>query len=180
MPICPVIDVRCNGAGVAIGAAVRYDVVFPIVSEGRSNKMPTRNANAAWNGNLKEGKGEFKVGSGAFGGNYSFGTRFEEAPGTNPEELIGAAHSGCFSMALAGILGRAGHNPQSIRTQAKVHLEKVGEGFKITRIVLDTEGQVPGIDENTFREHAEKAKAGCPVSQALAGVQIELNARLAK
>jgi lipoyl-dependent peroxiredoxin len=140
--------------------------------------MPVRKANAVWEGNLKEGNGQFNTGSGAFQGKYSFGTRFEETPGTNPEELIGAAHASCFSMALAAGLGKSGHNPQSIRTSANVSLEKVGEGFKITRIKLSTEGKVPGIDEKTFREHAEKAKSGCPVSQALAATQIELEAKL--
>jgi osmotically inducible protein OsmC len=141
--------------------------------------MPVRNANAVWEGDLKGGQGKVALGSGAFEGRYSFGSRFEEAGGTNPEELIGAAHAGCFSMALAAGLGRAGHSPKRVATTAKVHLEKVGEGFKITRIELDNESEVPGIDEATFQEQARKAKEGCPVSQALAGVEITLNARLA-
>ncbi len=120
-----------------------------------------------------------KLGSGAYEGGYSFGSRFEEAPGTNPEELIAAAHAGCFSMALAAGLGRAGFQPESVSTSAKAHLEKVGEGFKITRIELSTEARVRGIDDAAFQEHAGKAKAGCPVSQALAGVEIHLDARLA-
>ena len=140
--------------------------------------MPTRSAEAVWEGGLKDGKGRVKLGSGAFEGAYSFGTRFESAPGTNPEELIGAAHAGCFSMALSAGLGRANITPQRIHTTAKVDLEKVGEGFKITRIKLTTEAKIPGIDEKTFLEHANKAKAGCPVSQALAGTQIELDAKL--
>src|SRR5690348_18452418 len=117
--------------------------------------MPTRNAQATWTGNLKEGNGTIKVGSGAFEGKYSFGTRFEGAPGTNPEELIGAAHAGCFSMALSAGLGKSGFSPKRIHTTAQVHLEKVGEGFKITRIQLRTEAEIPGIDDKTFREHAE-------------------------
>jgi osmotically inducible protein OsmC len=140
--------------------------------------MPVRKANAVWEGNLKEGHGTVALGSGAFEGPYSFGSRFEEAKGTNPEELIGAAHAGCFSMALTAGLGRAGHNPKRVATSAKVHLEKVGESFKITRIELDNESEVPGLDEAAFQEQAKKAKEGCPVSQALAGVDITLNARL--
>jgi len=141
--------------------------------------MPVRKANAVWEGNLKEGHGKVALGSGSFEGPYSFGSRFEEAKGTNPEELLGAAHAGCFSMALTAGLGRSGHNPERVATSAKVHLEKVGEGFKITRIELDNESKVPGLDEATFQEHAKKAKEGCPVSQALAGVEITLNAKLA-
>ena len=140
--------------------------------------MPVRSAKAVWEGGLKDGQGKVSLGSGAFEGRYSFGSRFEEAGGTNPEELIGAAHAGCFSMALTAGLGRSGFAPKRVATSAKVHLEKVGEGFKITRIELDNESQVPGIDEATFQEHARKAKEGCPVSQALGGVDITLNARL--
>ncbi|HVR98621.1 MAG TPA: OsmC family protein [Thermoanaerobaculia bacterium] len=140
--------------------------------------MPVRKANAVWEGDLKGGKGTVALGSGAYQGPYSFGSRFEEATGTNPEELIGAAHAGCFSMALSAGLGRAGFTPQRVATSAKVHLEKVGEGFKITRIELDNESSVPEIDEATFQDQARKAKEGCPVSQALGGVEITLNARL--
>ena len=136
--------------------------------------MPTRHAEATWTGDLKGGNGSYKGQSGALSGGYSFGTRFENAPGTNPEELIGAAHAACFSMALAAGLGKAGHAPKSVHTTADVTLDKVGEGFKITKIVLKTEGQVPGIDEKTFKEFAEKTKTGCPVSQALASTPIEL------
>jgi osmotically inducible protein OsmC len=118
------------------------------------------------------------LGSGAYEGRYSFGSRFEEAPGTNPEELIGAALAGCFSMALSGALGRGGHPPESVATQAKVHIEKVGDGFSITRIELSTEARVPGIDEAAFQEAAQGAKTGCPVSRALGGVEISLDARL--
>ena len=106
--------------------------------------MPVRKASAVWEGSLKEGQGTVKLGSGAYEGPYSFGSRFEEAGGTNPEELIGAAHAGCFSMALSAGLGRAGFTPTRVATTAKVHLEKVGEGFKITRIELDNESTVPG------------------------------------
>jgi len=141
--------------------------------------MPVRQANAVWEGNLKEGHGRVELGSGAFSGQYSFSSRFEEGTGTNPEELIGAAHAGCFSMALTAALGRAGFDPKRVATTAKVRLEKVGDGFKITRIDLDTEAEVPGIDAATFEEHARKAKEGCPVSQALAGTEIHLTARLA-
>jgi osmotically inducible protein OsmC len=119
-----------------------------------------------------------RLGSGAYEGKYSFGSRFEEDPGANPEELIAAAHAGCFSMALSAGLGRAGFSPQSVETSARAHLGKVGEGFQITRIELSTEAVVPGIDEATFLEHAQGAKANCPVSQALAGVEISLDAKL--
>ena len=139
--------------------------------------MPTRTAEAEWNGTLREGKGSFRSGSGAISGAYSFPTRFENAQGTNPEELIGAAHAACFSMALSAGLTKAGHEPQRIRTTATVHLEKVGEGFAITRIELNCEGDVPGIDDATFMEHANAAKTNCPVSKALAGVEISLEAR---
>jgi osmotically inducible protein OsmC len=141
--------------------------------------MPVRQAKAVWEGGLKDGQGTVALGSGAFEGRYSFGSRFEEAGGTNPEELIGAAHAGCFSMALAAGLGRAGYQPKRVATAAKVHLEKVGEGFKITRIELSCEAEVPGIDDAAFQEAARKAKEGCPVSQALGGVEITLQAHLA-
>src|SRR5438105_4801601 len=140
--------------------------------------MATRTGSAVWEGTLKQGKGTMKLGSGAFKGPYSFASRFEEAKGTNPEELIGAAHAGCFSMALAAGLGKSGFSPKRVQTTANVSLEKVGEGFKITRILLQTEAEVPNIDERAFLEHAENAKRGCPVSQALAGAEIKLEARL--
>jgi osmotically inducible protein OsmC len=140
--------------------------------------MPVRKAEAVWEGTLKDGSGKVRLGSGAFEGTYSFGTRFESSPGTNPEELIGAAHAGCFSMALSAGLSRAGLSPRRIATTADVALEKVGEGFKITGIVLRTSAEVPGIDEAKFREFAEGAKKGCPVSQALAGTDIKLEATL--
>ena len=140
--------------------------------------MPTRKAQAEWNGTLREGNGNFKAGSGQISGAYSFPTRFEEAPGTNPEELIGAAHAACFSMALSGALTKAGHKPTRIRTTATVSLDKVGEGFGITKIDLDTEGEVPGIDAATFQQQANGAKDNCPVSKALKGVEISVRAKL--
>ncbi len=140
--------------------------------------MPVRTAHAKWEGKLKDGRGKMKLGSGAFEGNYSFGSRFEEAAGTNPEELIGAAHAGCFSMAFSLFLEKGGYSANTIETDAKVHIEKVGEGFKITRIELETEADIPDIDEKTFQEQAEAAKEKCPVSQALAGIEIKLTARL--
>jgi osmotically inducible protein OsmC len=140
--------------------------------------MPTRNATAVWNGAIKEGNGTMKLGSGAFEGRYSFGSRFESDPGTNPEELIGAAHAGCFSRALSGFLGRAGHSPETITTKALVHIDKDGDGFTITRIELHTEASVPGLDDTEFQEIANTAKEKCPVSRALAGTEITLDAKL--
>ena len=140
--------------------------------------MPVRTAEAEWKGNLSRGSGRMKLGSGAFEGSYSFVSRFGDGPGSNPEELIGAAHAGCFSMALSHMLSEAGHIPDVVHTTAKVHIDKVGDGFKITSIELVTQGKVPGIDEETFQEKAEAAKEGCPVSQALAGTEIKLEAEL--
>ena len=140
--------------------------------------MPTRTADARWEGTLQEGRGTMKMATGSYEGPYSFQSRFEEGDGTNPEELIGAAHAGCFSMALSGALGKAGHDPESVETTAKVHIDKQGEGFKITRIELDSKARVPGIDQSEFEEQAQAAKEGCPVSQALTGVEISLNAEL--
>jgi osmotically inducible protein OsmC len=137
--------------------------------------MAIRESSANWLGNLKEGRGTMRVGAGAYDGPYTFASRFEEGPGTNPEELIGAAHAGCFSMFLSALLSDAGHAPLRIATTAKVHL---GAGPKITLIELDTVGDVPGIDEATFLDFAEKAKIGCPVSQALASVEMKLTASL--
>jgi osmotically inducible protein OsmC len=141
--------------------------------------MPETTASAVWNGSLTEGSGTMRMGSGAYEGPYSFQSRFEEGDGTNPEELIAAAHAGCFSMALSGDLGRAGHEAESVETTATVHLEKVEAGFGITRIVLDTRARVPGIDADEFQQVAEGAKRNCPISRALAAVpSIELNAEL--
>lgn len=141
--------------------------------------MPTGKAEARWQGDLKSGKGTMKLGSGAWEGAYSFASRFESGHGTNPEELIGAAQAGCFSMALAAGLNKAGFQPRQVHTTAKVQLERVGEGFEITAIELDSEADVPGIDEATFQTHAEAAKTGCPISKAVTGVELRLNARLA-
>lgn len=140
--------------------------------------MITRTAKAQWNGGLKDGKGTVALGSGAWSGNYSFGSRFESGTGTNPEELIGAAHAGCFSMALSAGLEKAGFKAESIATSAKVHLDKVDGGFKVVRIDLVTEAKVPGIDAAAFQEQAQGAKAGCPISKALAAVDITLDAKL--
>ena len=139
--------------------------------------MPTRTANAVWKGNLKEGSGTLKTESGAVEGSYSFPSRFENGKGTNPEELLGAAHAGCFSMALANMLAQAGHTPESVTTTAKVHLD-MKDGPNINKIELQTEAKVPGLDEAAFQEHAQKAKEGCPVSKALKAVDITLDAKL--
>ena len=141
--------------------------------------MPTRKAEAEWKGNLAEGGGRLKLGSGAFEGPYTFKSRFEEGESaTNPEELIGAAHAGCFTMALTAQLSRAGHNPTRIRTTAQVILEKVGDAFSITRIDLETDAEIPGVDDAAFQKFANDAKQNCPVSKALAGTEITLKARL--
>lgn len=140
--------------------------------------MPQRKGSAKWEGGLKDGRGSVSSGSGALEGSYSFGSRFEQGTGTNPEELIGAAHAACFSMALAAALGKAGYEPKRVNTTAKVDLE-TSDGPKISTITLDTEAEVPGIDAAEFQKQAEGAKENCPVSKALAGVDIKLNARLA-
>ena len=140
--------------------------------------MINRKADARWEGDLKEGKGTIHLGSGAFTGSYSFGTRFEGATGTNPEELIAAAHAGCFSMALSAGLSRAGHTPKSVETTATVHLDKVEGSFGITDISLVTRGRVPGITAEEFLRLASEAKKNCIVSRALASVTIQLDAAL--
>ena len=137
-----------------------------------------RTAEARWDGGLFKGNGKMRLGSGAYEGKYSFGSRFEAEPGTNPEELIGAAHAGCFSMALSGALGKEGHEPESIETKAVVHLHKQDAGFAITLIELTTHAVIPNISEEEFLEFAEGAKANCPVSRALAAVPIRLEATL--
>jgi lipoyl-dependent peroxiredoxin len=139
--------------------------------------MAVRKASAVWNGTLKEGKGHMRLGSGAFEGAFTFASRFEEGPGTNPEELLGAAHAGCFSMYLSALLTDAGYPPTQIRTGAKVHL---GAGPRITLIELETEAEVPNIDEKTFLENVEKSKQNCPVSLALTGPTVQVTARLIK
>ena len=140
--------------------------------------MATRTGSAVWEGTLKQGKGSLKLGSGAFEGAYSFSSRFEEGKGTNPEELIGAAEAACFSMALSSNLEKAGHPAKRISTTATVKLEMVDGGPKITTIDLNTEADIPGIDEQKFQEQAEQTKKTCPVSVALAGPQINLTAKL--
>ncbi len=139
--------------------------------------MPTRKAHAEWNGALDSGQGRMEFGSGAFEGPYSFNSRMQNGTGTNPEELIGAAHAGCFSMALSLILGNGGHTPESITTDAAVKFEQQGEGWAITGIELTTVGKVPGMDEDAFLQAADVAKENCPVSVALS-VPITLNASL--
>ncbi|MGI4787549.1 MAG: OsmC family protein [Janthinobacterium lividum] len=140
--------------------------------------MAVRTADAQWSGTLKEGSGSMKLGSGAFEGPFSFKSRMEEGMGTNPEELIGAAHAGCFSMQFSAMLEHSGFTPDNIHTAAKVYFGPDGPGFSITKIELTTEGKVPGIDDAKFQEIASAAKAGCPVSKALAGTEITLNAKL--
>ena len=142
--------------------------------------MAVRKAIAVWEGNLVNGKGTVEVESGLFKSPYSFQTRFGDEKGTNPEELIGAAHASCYSMALSFMLEQKGYKPVRISTEANVHIDKVGDGFKITKILLITRGKVPEIDEETFLKYANEAKAGCPVSQALAATPIELDASLVK
>ena len=140
--------------------------------------MPVRTAEAQWEGPLQGGKGVMRLGGGAFEGPYSFSSRFEDGSGTNPEELIAAAHAGCFSMALSAALGRAGHDPARVQTTASVHLEKQEAGFRIVRIDLRTEAEVPGIDPETFQQVAQTAKETCPVSVLLAAAEITLDAKL--
>ncbi|HKU61485.1 MAG TPA: OsmC family peroxiredoxin [Gemmatimonadales bacterium] len=142
--------------------------------------MPTSTASAVWEGGLKNGNGKFNAESGAFQGSYSFGTRFEGEKGTNPEELIAAAHAACLSMALAAGLEAAGTPPTRIATTAKCTVEKVDDGFTITKMRLEVRGVVPGVDAARFTQAAQAARDGCPVSKALKGnVQFDLDARLA-
>ncbi len=140
--------------------------------------MPERKAKATWEGSLREGRGTIQFGGGLFEGPYTFSSRFEEGTGTNPEELIGAAHAGCYSMALSADLGRSGFTPRKIVTHATVFLGKIDGKSRITRVHLDTEADIPEIDRETFLRIAEDARAGCPVSNALTGVEITLDARL--
>jgi len=139
--------------------------------------MPVRSAEAEWKGNLLEGSGHMKMGN-SYDGPFTFKSRMEDGPGTNPEELIAAAHSGCYSMALSAGLTKAGFAPKRVHTKASVHLDKVPEGFSIMAIDLATEAEVPGIDNAKFQEIAEATKKGCPVSRALAGTKINLQAKL--
>lgn len=140
--------------------------------------MPERKAAAEWHGSLREGSGTMRFGSGAFEGSYSFASRMENGSGTNPEELIAAAEAGCFSMAFANALSQAGHVPQEVRTSANVHFDRTDKGFAISKIELQTEAVVAGLDEATFGRIAQDAKQNCPVSKALTGTQITLEATL--
>jgi len=141
--------------------------------------MPTSSASAVWEGVLRSGRGHFKAGSGAFEGDYSFATRFEGSRGTNPEELIAAAHAACLSMALSAELEKNGTPATQISTKASCTVDKVANGFKITKMRLEVRGKVPGVDQAKFAAAADAAKKGCPVSTALQGnVQLELDARL--
>ena len=140
--------------------------------------MPARKADAQWEGSLQEGSGTMRLGGGAYEGPYSFKSRFEDGNGTNPEELIAAAHAGCYSMALSGALGRAGHAPTSVQTTASVHLNKTDAGFRVQKIDLVTEAVVPGIDDAAFQDVAKTAKETCPISVLLSSVEITLDATL--
>ncbi|MDR8393284.1 OsmC family protein [Aliifodinibius sp. S!AR15-10] len=140
--------------------------------------MPKRKAEAIWNGDLKGGKGTMKFGSGAYEGAYSFASRFENGKGTNPEELIGAAHAGCFSMALSAALAEQGYSPKSVETHAEVNLDLSGDGPSIAEITLNTTASIPDIGDDDFQKIAEDAKNNCPVSKALAGPKIILKAKL--
>ena len=131
--------------------------------------MKKREARALWRGDLKDGEGDLDLGSGAFEGSYSFSSRFKEGDGTNPEELIGAAHAGCFSMALSDILVEEGYDPKEISTKAEVALDEVDGDFSITEIKLKTIASVPEIELGEFKQYARSAKEDCPVSRALAG-----------
>lgn len=140
----------------------------------------TRTAQASWQGGLAEGGGRIGVGSGAYEGPFTLRARVEDVErSTNPEELIGAAHAGCFTMSLANLLSESGHPPADLHTSAKVRLEQLDTGFAITNIALQTVGEVPGVDADTFAQLAQQAKDTCPVSRALAGTEITLEARLA-
>jgi osmotically inducible protein OsmC len=132
--------------------------------------MAAREGHAKWTGGLKDGTGEVTVGAGVYTGPYSFNSRFEDGEGTNPEDLIAAAHAACFSMALSGVLGECGHAPTSIETSARAYLRRIDDKPTIAKIELETRGVVPGIDQAHFEKHAAQAKDGCPVSRALAGV----------
>ena len=141
--------------------------------------MPTRKATAVWEGAMPKGQGTFSGESGAIAGDYSFGSRFENAGGSNPEELLAAAEAACFSMALSGNLVRAGMKPERIETEAACTIEKVGDGFRITTMKLKVRASVPGADRDAFKDAAESTKDTCPVSVALLGnVDIEVDAQL--
>jgi osmotically inducible protein OsmC len=141
--------------------------------------MPTSKSTAQWEGKLKDGKGKFMAGSGAFQGPYTFKTRFEGAPGTNPEELLAAAEAACFTMALSAACEKAGHAATSIETSAACTLEMLDGGPTITKMDLTVKGKVPGLDQATFTKLANETKTGCPVSRALAGIpSFSVNAML--
>jgi len=140
--------------------------------------MLVRKSKAVWQGNLTEGKGRMAVGSSGLEFAFSFGTRFANEPGSNPEELIAAAHAGCFSMAFSHALAQAGYTPLSVATEARVSMDKTAEGFTIVRSDLVTEADVPGIDAALFAQLAEEAKKGCPVSRALRAIEVTLQATL--
>ena len=141
--------------------------------------MPVRTSDAQWDGPLADGSGTMRFGSGAYEGPFTFDSRFQrEQGGTNPEELIAAAHAGCFSMALSGDLGKAGHTPTSVRTTASVHLDKESGGFTITAIDLRTEAEVPGIEEDEFQRIADHTRQTCPVARLLTGAPVNLEAKL--
>jgi osmotically inducible protein OsmC len=141
--------------------------------------MPERSSEAVWEGDLQTGRGTMKIGSGAWEGPYSFKSRFEDGAGTNPEELIAAAHAGCYSMALSAALGKAGSPPKRVQTKARVDLRKDDSGFRIASIHLVTTASVPGIENAKFQQIAEEAKRSCPVSKVLSGAEISLDAKLA-
>jgi lipoyl-dependent peroxiredoxin len=161
---------RASEAPALHAAAALSGLASSMETETRRTSMATRNASAQWNGTLQEGNGTMALGSGAFEGPYTYKSRFEDGPGTNPEELLGAAHAGCFSMALGLALTEAGTPAETINTQARVHLRQQEGLPTITQIDLITRGRVPGIDDAAFKEVAEQAKTGCVVSRALAGV----------
>jgi osmotically inducible protein OsmC len=149
------------------------------IRAGGGGQMPERNGSAEWRGDLKAGSGSLVVGDGVFAGAYSFASRFEEGPGTNPEELIAAAHAACFSMALANVLSQAGHTPDRISTTARVTLRNIDGAPTLARVDLETTGQVPGLDQEQFQGYADQAVKDCPVSRALAGIpEIVVTARL--
>ena len=142
--------------------------------------MTVRNGSAEWHGNVESGSGTVTVGDGVFEGPYSYDSRFGEGKGTNPEQLIAAAHASCFTMALSNILSAAGHPPELLRTNARVQLRNIDGAPTLTRINLDTEGRIAGVDEQQFQAHADEAKRVCPVSRALAGIpEIIVTAKLA-
>ncbi|MGH2626465.1 MAG: OsmC family protein [Anaerolineales bacterium] len=140
--------------------------------------MADRYAEAVWEGDLKQGVGRMKLPAAGTEGRYSYRSRFEDGPGTNPEELLAAAHAGCFSMALAGNVGKAGFTPMRITTRATVTADRVEGRWTVTGIRLETTGQVKGLEAVKFAEFAEDAKVNCPISRALAGIPIQLDARL--